>query len=73
MFMRLLGLRSFDSLEGPIANKQASLPITLSGIRFIPIATIAPITYLENWAFIVSFIVVRFMVYQRPFLLEALA
>jgi hypothetical protein len=35
-------------------------------------ATIAPITYLGNWAFVASIIVVRFMVDQRPFLLETL-
>ncbi len=72
MFKCLLGPKSFDSLEGPVANKQTFLPITFGGIRLIPIATIAPTTYLRNWAFIISIIVAKFMVDQRPFLLEAL-
>jgi hypothetical protein len=73
VFRRLLGPISFDNLEGLVANKQASLPITFGGIKIIPITTIAPTSYLRNWAFITSFIAVMFMVDQRPFLLEALA
>jgi len=73
VFRRFLGPRSFDSLKGPIINKQVSLPITFDGIGLIPIATIALLAYLWNWAFIASFIATRFMVNQRPFLLETLA
>jgi hypothetical protein len=36
-------------------------------------ATIASSTYLRSWTFIASFIIVRFVVDQYPFLLEALA
>ncbi len=32
MFMHLLGLKSSDSLKGPLACKQASFPITFGGI-----------------------------------------
>jgi hypothetical protein len=73
MFRHFLGPISFNSLKGPVANKQASLPIIFGGIKIIPIVTIAPATYLGNWAFIASFIIVRFMVDQHPLLLEALA
>jgi hypothetical protein len=73
VFGHLLGLRSFDNPEGPLACKQASFLITFSGIGFILIATIVPTTYLGNWAFVDSIIVARFMIDQRPFLLEALA
>jgi hypothetical protein len=72
VFRCLLGPRTFDSLERPLACKQASLPIILGGISFIPIATIALITYLGSWAFIAPIITARFMVNQQPFLLEAL-
>jgi hypothetical protein len=72
MFGHLLGLRSFDSLEGPIFHKQASLLIILGGISFISTSTIAPTTYLKSWALVVSIIVARFMVNQCPFLVEAL-
>ncbi len=68
----LLGLRSFDSLEGSLFHKQASFSIILGGISLISTSTIAPITYLKNWALVVSIIVIRLMVNQRPFLLEAL-
>jgi hypothetical protein len=72
MFRRLLGLKCFDNLERPLAYKETSLPITFCGIGFILTTTIASTTYLKNWALIASIIVVRFMVDQCPFLLEAL-
>jgi hypothetical protein len=62
-----------DSPERPLACKQASFPIILGGIDHIPTSTIAPTTYLRSWALVVSIVVVRFMVNQRPFFLEALA
>jgi hypothetical protein len=46
--------------------------MTFGVIGLIPTATITSTTYLGSWAFIASIIVVRFMVNQRPFLLEAL-
>ncbi len=73
MFGCLLGPWSFDSPKGPLTHKHAFLPIIFNGIEFIPIATIAPITYLGSWALVVSIIVVRFMVDQQPFFLETLA
>jgi hypothetical protein len=68
-----LGLRSFDNPKGPLALKQVFLPITFDGIELISIATITPTTYLGSWALVASIMVVRFMVDQHPFLLEALA
>ncbi len=62
MFGSLMGLWSFDSPERFLGHKQAFLPITLGGIRFISTSTIAPTTYLRSWALIVSIITVRFMV-----------
>jgi hypothetical protein len=67
-----LGARSFDNQKGPLACKQASLPIAFNGIGFIPISTITPTTYLKSWAIIVSIITIRFMVDQCFFPLEAL-
>ncbi len=64
VFGCFLGLRSFDSLEGPLTHKQAFLPINFGGIKFIPTTTIALVTYLRSWALIASIIVVRFMVNQ---------
>jgi len=71
MFERLLGLGSFNSPKGPLAHKQACLPITFGGIELISTSTIAPTTYLGNWALITIIIIVRFMVDQHPFLVEA--
>jgi len=65
--------RSFDSQEGPLAYKETSLPIAFGGIGFIPTTTITPTTYLGSLALVASIIIVRFMVDQHPFLLEALA
>jgi len=73
VFRQLLGLGSFDNLKRPLAYKQASFPMTFDGIRFIPMATFAPIIYLRSWAFVASIIVTRFMVDQCPFLFETLA
>jgi hypothetical protein len=72
VFGHLLGPRSFDSPELPLVYKQASLPITFSDVGLISTSTITLTTYLRNWALIVSIVVVRFMVDQHPFLLEAL-
>jgi hypothetical protein len=72
VFGHLLGLGSFDSLEEPLACKQAFLPITFGNIGFILTITIAPTTYLGSWALVASIIDVRFMVDQCFFLLEAL-
>jgi hypothetical protein len=72
MFGHLLGLRPFDSLKGPLARKQTSLPITFNGIGLILTFTIAATTYLGSWAFVIWVIVVRFMVDQNLFLLKTL-
>jgi hypothetical protein len=72
VFGHLLGLGSLDGLEKPLAHKQASLPITLGGIRLILTSIIALVTYLESWTFVTSIIAARFMVNQHPFFLETL-
>jgi hypothetical protein len=53
VFGCLLVPRSFDSFEGPLAHKQASLPITLGGIGFVLTTAIAPTTCLGSWALVV--------------------
>jgi hypothetical protein len=68
VFGRLLRPGSFDSLEGPLAHKQAFLPITFGNISFIPTTNITQVTYLRSWAFVASIIIVRFMVDQGFFL-----
>jgi hypothetical protein len=68
VFGHLLGLRTLNSRKGPSIHKQTFFPITFDGIGLIPTAT-----YLGSWAFVASTIIVRFMVNQHPFLLEALA
>jgi hypothetical protein len=70
VFGHLLGLGSFNSLEGLLAHKQVSLPITFSGVEHILTSTIALIGYLGSWTFIISVMAVRFMDDQRLFLLE---
>jgi len=68
-----LGPRSFNSPKRPLTREQASLPITFNGIMLISTSIIAPTTYLGNCALVTLVIATRFMVEQRPFLLEALA
>jgi hypothetical protein len=41
VFGHILGPRSFDSLEGPLARKQASLPMAFDGIMLILTSNIA--------------------------------
>ncbi len=72
VFGCLLSPRSFNNPKRPLAHKQVFFPMTFGGIKLIPMTTITPTTYLGNWAFIASIIVVRFMVDQHPFLLETL-
>jgi len=73
IFGRLLGPRSFDNPKKLLTHKQTSFPITFGDIGFILTATIAPTTYLRNWALVTSIIAIKFMVDQCHFLLEALA
>jgi hypothetical protein len=73
VFRCLLGPGSFNSPKRPLARKQASLPTTFGGVGLISTSTITPAAYLGSWALVVLVIVVRFMVDQHPFLLEALA
>jgi hypothetical protein len=68
----LLGPRSFDSLKWPLARKQTSFSITFGGIELISTSIFAPTAYLGSWALVTSIITVRFIIDQRPFLLEAL-
>jgi hypothetical protein len=72
MFGHLLGLGSFDSLEGLLAHKQSSFTITFGGIGFISIATIILTTYLKSWALVILIIVIKFMVDNCFFLLKVL-
>jgi hypothetical protein len=72
MFGRLLDPGCFNNPKRFLACKQASLPITFGGIGLVLIATITSIVYLRSWALVASIIVIRFMVDQCPFLLEAL-
>jgi len=65
--------RSFDNPEGLLTHKQVSISITFCDIELVPTAIIAQITYLRNWVLVASIIITRFMVDQRPLLLEALA
>jgi hypothetical protein len=71
MLKCFLGQGSFDSLEGPLYHKQTFFLITYNGIEFIRTATITLITYLWNWALVISTKAAKFMIDQHPFLLEA--
>jgi len=73
MFGLLLGLGFFDSPKLCLTHKQTSLPIIVCDIELILTMTIAPITYLRNWALVVSIIIIRSMVNQCSFLFGALA
>jgi len=71
-FDNLKRILAFDNLKRVLAYKQVFLPITFGGIKLISMATITLVTYLGNWALVVSIIFVTFMVDQGPFLLKAL-
>jgi hypothetical protein len=72
VFGHLLGPGSFDSPKRFLACKQSYIPITFGGIGLILTFIIGPTIYLRSWALVFSIIVVRLMVNQRPFFLEAL-
>jgi hypothetical protein len=61
MFIRLLGLKSFDSPKRPLAHKQVFFSIIFGGVRFISITTITPTTYLGSWALVISIIIVTYL------------
>jgi hypothetical protein len=62
IFGCLLGPRSFDNLEGPLTCIQAYFSMTFNGIKFIPMDTIAPTTYLRNSALVALIISTRFII-----------
>jgi hypothetical protein len=62
LFGHLLGPRFFDSLKGLLTHKQLFFTITFGGIGLILIATITLGAYLKSWAFVISIIVIKFMV-----------
>jgi hypothetical protein len=62
MFRRFLGLGFFNSPKGLLVRKKTSLPIAFGEIGFVSITTIALATYLGSWTFVISIIIVRFMV-----------
>lgn len=64
MFGHLLGLDSFDSPKGFLVCEQVFFPITFNGIEFTPTTTITPKPFLWSWTFVVSIIIVRFIVEQ---------
>jgi hypothetical protein len=72
MFGHLSGVGFFDSVKIILTHKHDFLLIFFSGIGFISIATIGPIAYLGNWAFVISIKTIRFMVDQHPFLFKSL-
>jgi predicted secreted protein len=72
VFGRLLGPWSFNNLKRSLACKQNSLPITFGGVKVISTSTIISTAYFGKWALVTSIIVVRIMVDQCLFLLEAL-
>jgi hypothetical protein len=71
LFGHLLSPGSFDTLEGPLAHKQASLLITFDCVRLISTSTVAPTTYLGSWVLVIL-VIVTIMVDHCPFLLETL-
>jgi hypothetical protein len=73
VFGCFLGLGFFDSPEGPLVHKQASLRITFDGIGPISTSIIALIVYLRSWILVILVIAAWFMNDQRPFLFEVLA
>ncbi len=73
LFGHLLGPKSFENLKRPLACKQTFLLKFFGGIGFILTTIITLIAYLGSWAFVASIIVAKFMIDQRPYLLEALS
>jgi hypothetical protein len=68
MFGHLFGPRSFNSPKGTLVHKQASFLITFGGIGLILTSTIAPATYLRNWAFVTLILVTLWLINVLSFL-----
>jgi hypothetical protein len=69
--MKLLGLSLLEFLEGPLICWQTSFPISKESVWFISIHAIAMATYLRSYVFVALIIILSFLQYHHPLLLEA--
>jgi hypothetical protein len=68
--VNIMGLRSWESFQGPLARRQVPLPISFGGIWFIFMEDCAPFAFTGNWALVVSYLCVRFHIFDRLILKE---
>jgi hypothetical protein len=68
--VNIMGLRSWESFQGPLMRRQVQLLISFSGIGLLFMENCAPSTFIGNWALVVPYLCARFHIFDRPILEE---
>ncbi len=63
-----MDLGSWESFQGPLARRQAQLPISFGGIGILSMENYAPSAFLGSWVLVASYLCSRFHIFDRPIL-----
>jgi len=66
----IMGPRSWESFQGPLARHQIRLSISFGGIGLLFMEDYAPFVFLRNWALMAPYLCSRFHIFNRPILEE---
>jgi hypothetical protein len=66
----IMGLRSWESFQGPLARRRDQLPISFSGISLLFMEDCAPFSFLRNWVLVTLYLYLRFHIFDRSILEE---
>ncbi len=61
----IMGPRSLESFQGPLAKRWVQLSISFGGISLFFTEDCAPSTFLRNWALVASYFCLRFRIFDR--------
>jgi hypothetical protein len=64
----IMGLRSWESFQGPLARCQVRLPISFGGTNLLSMEDCAPFTFLGSWVLVILYLYSRFHIFNKPVL-----
>jgi hypothetical protein len=66
----IVGLRAWESFQGPLVRSQVQLLISFGGINLHSMEDCAPFVFLESWVPIALYLCSRFHFFKEPILEE---
>ncbi len=66
----IMGLGSWEFIQGPLTGCWAQLPIYFGGISFLSMEDCAPFTFLGSWVLVAPYLCSMFHIFDRPILEE---